>query len=334
MASDPSTSDPKLVSDLGERGLVERITERIGRSPEGETWAGDDAAVLYPPGHRLLLTTDFIVEGVDFTLETFPPDAIGWKSFAINVSDIAAMGGIPEFALASMSLRPDMTVELVDGILEGMLRAAEKWSTSLVGGDISRGNEIMVSVSLVGSLSTEHGVYRSEAAVGDAICVTGSLGGAAAGLRELQRTGLTSTPSDAVRRQLYPEARVQEGQKVAQAGATSMIDLSDGLAVDLGHLTKASNVGCEVDLDALPLHQSLKASNDRDDALELALTGGEDFELLFTMPDSALRAATEALAELGTDLTRIGTITKGESRLGSLSLDEWKARGWDHLATR
>lgn len=328
-------SEPRLVSEIGERGLVSRITERIGESKEGEIWAGDDAAVLYPPGHRILLTTDFLMEGIDFTLETFPPDAIGWKAFAVNVSDIAAMGGIPEFALSSLALRPDMTLELVDGILEGMLAAAEKWGTSLVGGDISRGTEIMVSVALVGSLSTEHGVYRSEAEVGDAICVTGTLGGAALGLRELQSIGLTENPSDAVNRQLYPQARVAEARKVAEAGATAMIDLSDGMAVDLGHITKASKVGCEVDLNKIPLHESLRGPEvDRDDALELALTGGEDFELLFTIPERSVRGAAESLAEFETELTQIGEITKGETNLGSHTLEEWKARGWDHLATQ
>ncbi|MGH2808588.1 MAG: thiamine-phosphate kinase [Actinomycetota bacterium] len=319
------------VSELGEVGLVRRIIERIGESKEGETWSGDDTAVIFPPGPRLLMTTDFVVEGVDFTLDTFPPDAIGWKAFAVNVSDIAAMGGIPEHSLVSMALRPDMEVATVDAILEGMLAAAEKWGVSLVGGDLSQADEIMVSIALLGSLVVEGAVLRSGAKVGDAICVTGSLGGAAAGLEEL-RAGAKGEPTDAMRRQMYPEPRLQAGQVIAEAGATAMIDLSDGLAVDLSHLVHASSIGCQIDPDALPLHEAL-AAKPREQALDMAITGGEDFELLFTIRERDIREVRESLGDEGPAITQIGVVTDGAEMIGDKPLKEWEKHGWDHLRT-
>jgi thiamine-monophosphate kinase len=317
------------VSELGEVGLVRRIIERIGESKEGETWSGDDTAVIFPPGPRLLMTTDFVVEGIDFTLDTFPADAIGWKAFAVNVSDIAAMGGIPEHSLVSMALRPDMEVSVVDAILDGMLAAAEKWGVSLVGGDLSQADEIMVSVALLGSLVVEKAVLRSGATPGDAIFVTGSLGGAAAGLEEL-RAGAKGEPTDAMRRQMYPEPRLKAGQVIAEAGATAMIDLSDGLAVDLSHLLHASHIGCQVDPDAIPIHEGL-AGKPRDEALDIAITGGEDFELLFTMSERDVRDVRDALGDEGPTITQIGVVTDGEEMIGDRPLTEWEKHGWDHL---
>jgi thiamine-monophosphate kinase len=320
------------VSELGEVGLVRRIIERIGESKEGETWSGDDTAVIFPPGPRLLMTTDFVVEGIDFTLDTFPPDAIGWKAFAVNVSDIAAMGGIPEHSLVSMALRRDMEVATVDAILDGMLAAAEKWGVSLVGGDLSQADEIMVSVALLGSLVVEKAVLRSGAKPGDAICVTGSLGGAAAGLEEL-RAGAKGEPTSAMRRQMYPEPRPKAGQAIAESGATAMIDLSDGLAIDLSHLMHASGTGCEIDPGAIPLHEGLQGKSP-DDAIDMAITGGEDFELLFTIHERGVLQIRESLEDEGLPITQIGVVTDGPERIGDRALAEWEKHGWDHLRAR
>jgi len=279
----------------------------------------------------LLMTTDFVVEGIDFTLETFPPDAIGWKAFAVNVSDIAAMGGIPEHSLVSMALRSDMEVATVDAVLDGMLAAAEKWGVSLVGGDLSEADEIMVSVALLGSLVVEKPVLRSGAQVGDGIFVTGSLGGAAEGLEQL-RGGASGEPTSAMRRQMYPEPRLEAGQVIAEVGASAMIDLSDGLAIDLSHLVHASKVGCQVDTDALPLHEGL-ADKARDDAIAMAITGGEDFELLFTMHERDVREVRERLDDT-LEVTQIGTITDGAEMIGDRPLTDWEKHGWEHLRAR
>ena len=324
------------IGELGEAGLIARIVERIGPAPGDETWSGDDAAVISTSGPRQLITTDFIVEDVDFTLAGFPPDAIGWKAMAVNASDVAAMGGTPEHAVVSISLRADLRLEEVDGILDGVLAAAATWDIAVVGGDISRAREVMVSVTLLGSIDSGAVVYRSGAGAGEAICVTGSLGGAAGGLLQ-QRKGHreVSEPGGLVERQLYPRARVEEGRQLAAGGATSMIDISDGLAVDLARLMEASGTGCRVDLDALPVDPGLDALRTllgRDfDPLELAVTGGEDFELLFTIDQARFDEVRARVAELGTEVTRIGVVSEGERRLGDRSLDEWKDKGWDHL---
>ena len=327
------------IGELGESGLIARIKERIGPAPEGETWTGDDAAVIVTSGPRELITTDFIVEDVDFTLATFPPDAIGWKAMAVNASDIAAMGGVPRHAVVSISLRPDLFVEQVDGILDGILAAAEEWEVAGVGGDISGASEVMVSVTLVGSAGPGGIVYRSGASVGEAICVTGCLGGAAGGLIE-DRKGYREAgePGGLRQRQLYPRARVEEGRRLASAGATAMIDVSDGLAVDLDRLMEASGTGCRVDLDAVPVDPALDALRiplgAGFDPLELAVTGGEDFELLFTIDDGAFDEVRARVVELGTEVTRLGVVTESDRRLGDRPLDEWRDRGWDHLLDR
>ncbi|MDQ3940538.1 MAG: thiamine-phosphate kinase [Actinomycetota bacterium] len=329
----------RSVSELGEIALIRRITERIGRSPDGETWSGDDCAVLDVDDRRLLVTTDLLVEGVDFTLEHFAPDAIGWKAIAVNLSDIAAMGGIPRYAVAAMSLRPECEVATVDEILEGMLAATERWGVALVGGDLTRADEIAISVTLLGAPAAERAILRSTAGPGDAICVTGTLGGAAGGLIEMKRGYRESRGPGGLRdRQQRPQPRVAEGQRLAELGVSSMIDISDGLAVDLEHLMVASGTGCEVDPSAIPVDPQLEAlrgaTGDPVDSLELAITGGEDFELLFTVAAERVDDVRDGVAELGTAVTHIGAVTEGARRLGDRPLEEWRRRGWDHLLDR
>jgi thiamine-monophosphate kinase len=174
-------------------------------------------------------------------------------------------------------------------------------------------------------------VLRSGARPGDAICVTGALGGAAGGLIAL-REGLDAP--GLTRRQLRPEARVEEGVGIARAGATAMIDLSDGLAVDLVRVMEASGTGCEVDVDSIPVDEGLAALANAAAPLELAILGGEDFELLFTMSEQALGTLRAAAIGPEIAITRIGTVTDGEARLGGDALSEWKERGWDHLLNR
>jgi thiamine-monophosphate kinase len=243
------------VSELGERALIERIATRIGGSAEDETWAGDDAAVIVPPGKRVLFTTDVMVEDVDFDLAYSSGPDIGWKALAVNVSDIAAMAGHPTHAVVTLSLRPDCEVAFVDGILDGLLEASRRWSVHLVGGDLSGADQIVISLALLGAAAGDRAVHRTGARPGDALCVTGRLGGAAGGLLVLRRNpGRGDDAHDRlVKRHLRPEARVEAGAALAAAGATAMIDLSDGLAVDLGHLCTSSGVGCRIDPQAIPI---------------------------------------------------------------------------------
>jgi thiamine-monophosphate kinase len=308
------------VSDLGEFGLIERFRGKLPPAPAGEIWSGDDAAVV-PGSAQTVITTDVLVEGVDFDLRLGRAQDAGWKAVVANASDVAAMGGRPTYCVAALSLPASTTVATVDGLLDGMIAATGRWGIALVGGDVSEAAQLSLALTLLGSVEVP--VRRAGAGPGDAICVTGALGGAAAGLLALQR-GLTGSAAQAVAaRQLRPQARVDEGLRLGPV-ATSMIDVSDGFLADLVHLLDASGVGCEVEPGAIPIDANL---NDLDlgvDPLELALTGGEDFELMATVPP-------DRLGGIGDVVTRVGTITERERTIGGRSLDGWEHLGWQHL---
>jgi thiamine-monophosphate kinase len=319
--------DEVTVGGVGEFSLIERFRSRIGEGPAGEVWSGDDAAAFPSPGSRLVLTTDVLVEGVDFDLSYATGADIGWKAVAANLSDVAAMGARPSRAVASLTLRRDTAVSLVDAILDGMLAAGEPWDLGLVGGDISESETLSLGVCVVGW--TDEPVLRSGAGVGDALCVTGELGGAAGGLLALRQGRRDAV--GLIHRQLRPTARVAEGIALADAGARAMIDVSDGLAADLDHLVTASDVGCEVAIESVPVDPDLAAVADLVWPMEAALAGGEDFELLVCLPPEKVDEASAAVAVIGTSLTRIGTITDGAARIGPASISEWKDKGWEHL---
>ena len=340
------------VSDLGEQGLIERIGGRLPKAPPGEVWSGDDAAYLEPPSNRLLATTDTLVEGVDFELSYCTGADVGWKLCACNASDAAAMGAAPGYALVALTLPGKTPVAFVDDLMTGMLDASGRWGMHLVGGDISSGSEISVSLTLLASPFGKDVFLRSGARPGDAICVTGTLGGAAGGLFALQR-GLVS--SDAVRseihsasgadalavlarKQLRPVARVEEAQLLASLKVRCAIDVSDGFAIDLNRLMRASSVGCEVGSSALPIHPELgflaDRSRDHPTPLSLAIGGGEDFELIVTMPPEVVEDAQHALDEVGTPLSPVGEVTDGEAMMDGKPLDRWEGTGWDHLRTQ
>ena len=324
------------VADVGELKLIARLRARIGAAPGAEVWAGDDTAVLLPRGPTVLLTTDLLVEGVDFDTTYCTGADVGWKALAANASDVAAMCGRPTHAVVALGLPPVTPVEFVDEFLDGLLEAAARWDVSVVGGDISAAGEISATVSILGNPVSDAAVLRSGARPGDAICVTGALGGAAAGLIGLRR-GLGADIGPAAQRvlerQLRPYARVDEAAVLARFEPSAMIDISDGLAVDLEHILDASRAGCIVDIDAVPVDPDIAVIAGAD-PLVLAVTGGEDFELLFTMDVDRAGAAAEALRATGTPMTTIGTVTTGERRIGRRSLEEWRQDGWEHLRHR
>jgi thiamine-monophosphate kinase len=324
------------ISEIGEFGLVERFKERIGSPPAGEIWSGDDTAVVRA-GDRVLFTTDVLVEHVDFDLAYSSGEDIGWKALVANVSDIAAMGGAALSAVATLCAPPNTELRLADGVVDGLLAAAYRYGVDLVGGDISEARSLSVSVALIGRASESGPVLRSGAKPGDALAVTGSLGGAAGGLKAL-RTGLIGMGLEPlIWRQLRPNARLEEGIALAGAGATAMIDVSDGLAADLAHLVEASTCGCEVDSKSVPVDPALARLVELDSDVDphtLALTGGEDFELLVALPPTELEAAREALSRLGTSLTAIGHVNEGPPTLDGRPLEEWKGKGWEHLRNR
>jgi thiamine-monophosphate kinase len=340
------------VSELGEEAVIARILGRIGPPDTGIVSGGDDAAVVPGGSGAVVITTDALVEHVDFDFSYASPADLGWKAIAVNASDVAAMCGRPQWATVSVGLPPDTLVATIDGIVEGMLEATARWSIGVVGGDITRASEISVTVTMVGSMLSATPVLRSGAQVGDALCVTGSLGGAAAGLRLLRHQGAGATgagghPSEQVLaagdtsrglidRQLRPVARVEQAAALVPLRPSSMIDLSDGLAVDLARLMRASGAGCRVDAAQLPVDPRLEVlfGSDAEAAVELAIVGGEDFELLFTVPEGSVDAAIDAVHASGTACTRIGDVVAGECMLGDRPLSAWEGLGWDHLRSR
>ncbi len=329
------TSGATPVSSIGESGLLARLFESLPQAPRGQTWSGDDAAVIEISGSRCLFATDAIVEHVDFELASATGADIGWKAVAVNASDIAAMGGRPTHAVATLSLTPEHDIETVDGVLAGLIEAAAAYGVALVGGDITEAKDLGVNVAMLGELDAEDPVLRSGARAGDAICVTGPLGGARAGYLLLSERGAVDIGDPAVanciERQLRPRARVDAGIVIAPA-ATAMIDLSDGLARDLQRVMVASATGCEIELDALPVDPCIAASGL--DPLPTAIVGGEDFELLFTCAAEDVDGLCRQLATIDVPATRIGTVTEGPRRMGDKDLREWVEGSWDHLRHR
>lgn len=290
------------ISAIGECALIERIRHALPRPHNALLGIGDDCAALRPTvGRDLLLTADLLVDGVDFTQQTITPFRLGRKAMGVNLSDIAAMGGVPRAALVTLALPPDEEIVFVDELYRGLQEEGARFAVEVIGGDLSASATLMIGVTLVGEVEAGKAVTRSGARPGDRIWVTGRLGAAAAGLTALRagfrlRDDQVETPYEvsaslreairaAIERHHCPVPRIREGRALAQAGvASAMIDLSDGLASDLGHLCRESGVSARIREDRIPVDQAASAIAQRfgQEPLALALQGGEDFELLFT----------------------------------------------------
>lgn len=277
------------VRDIGENAFIERIRRRVPPA-EVRLGIGDDAAIVdIPPGQSLVYCSDLLAENTHFLRDLHPPDSLGYKAVAVNVSDVGAMGGTPLFFTLSVALPGELDLEWMDGFSDGLARACKEFAVSLVGGDSSAASSIFVDVSMIGCVPSGQEVRRSGAKVGDGIYVTGSLGGSALGL-DCLRSGKLGDPS--VKRHLYPEPRYRIGRAIA-AKAHAMIDISDGLSTDLDHIVQESKVCARIYKRLLP------AADGATDAH--VLHGGEEYELLIVAPE--LPAEVE-----GVPLTRIGEI--------------------------
>jgi thiamine-monophosphate kinase len=268
---------------LGEVGLIARLARRLHRDASVETGIGDDAAVLRPPGRvRLLFASDMLVEGVHFRRAQVPAPLIGWKALAVNVSDVAAMGGVPRWAVVSLGLPPATPVRLVDGIYEGLERCARRFGVSIVGGDTVRAAQLVLDVAMLGTAPPREIVRRRGMRVGDALFVTGRLGGS---LRSGRHARVAPRLAEA--RALVRRLRLR-----------AMIDLSDGLASDLWQLSRASRVVLRVEGTRIPVAKAAGSAYH-------ALMDGEDFELLFAVGP---REAARVPRRLGrVPVTRIGS---------------------------
>ncbi|MBB5360308.1 thiamine-monophosphate kinase [Rhodanobacter sp. ANJX3] len=321
-----------------EFSLIERIRSLTEQSRDDvRLGIGDDAAVLaVPAGQELAVAIDTLVEGVHFPRGTSAVD-IGWKALAVNLSDLAAMGATPAWALLALTL-PEPDQAFVKGLAEGFAQLAKPHRLALVGGDTTRG-PLSISVAVHGFVAPGKALMRSCAKVGDAVLVTGTLGDAAAGLHALAHPfAVEEQRSDArdllVARLNRPTPQLAAGSALRDL-AHACIDISDGLIADLGHICTASGVGAEIDASLLPLSPSLMAIYDDASAQQFALTGGDDYELCFTVPMNRLADVQSDLSRLGCGVTRIGRIVEGQG-VNVRGVDghwlETGQAGWDHFA--
>ena len=331
------------VRELGEFALLARLQQRLKQAdaPPVVRGIGDDCAVLRPAdGHDLLVTTDTQEEGVHFRRDWSTPEDIGWRCLAVNVSDIAAMGGVPLGAVVALSLPETLAVTFVEAMYDGMSAMAEACDCPIIGGNISKSTErLSVTITVLGSAPRDGAVYRAAARAGDDVWVTGDLGAAKAGLEALVHPqAVAGLPTDAVlARYRRPRPRLREAQFLRQHGARSLIDLSDGLSSDLAHICEASGVGARLYADRIPISDETRkvALALGLDALTFALHGGEDFELCLTAPAGAAEALEQGFRDqFDCPLTRIGSIQAGagvtlcDSDGGEVPL---VAGGYDHF---
>jgi thiamine-monophosphate kinase len=329
------------VAECGERALIARVTARLTSPPWVVVGPGDDAAVIEPVRGQLdVLTTDAQIDGVHFDRRFTPPEAIGHRALAVNLSDLAAMGARPRAALLSLALPPSLELAFFDSMIDGLLALAVRYGTSVIGGNItSTPGPLVLDVTAIGAVHRRNVLTRSGATPGDEVYVTGSLGDAAAGLLRLQAgDDDTSAPGWAAQTERYlrPTPRVRAGELLARnRAASSCVDLSDGLADGARQIGLASTVGLALDARSLPIAHELRtwASQNGRDPLALALSGGDDFELLFTVrprQSGRLRAVRRHLGDL--PITRIGVVTRAPDLL---IMDEHGRRelpeGYEHF---
>ncbi len=332
------------VRDLGEFGLIERLNAMVtgqrrgpdNGSPHGFKLlvdTGDDTAAWAASNATELFTTDTVVEGVHFTRETTPWPDLGWKSLASNISDIAAMGGLPLYALVTLGLPPETRVADIEALYRGMLEIGEEYGVAIVGGDMVRSPVVFISVALTG-VRQGPPMLRTAAQVGDQVAVTGCVGSSGGGLK-LMLEGLSVPPPAAVHlREAHrrPRPDVAGGQLLSAAGVQTAMDVSDGLADDLSKLCLASGVAAEIFAEAVPVHPHLKEAFPAE-WLKLALNGGEDYLLLFAAPESMM---DEVIPALPVGAGVVGRIVDGPA--GQVTLVEANGRrtvvsraGWDHF---
>ena len=332
------------VSEIGEFGLIARLAKMAKQNEDKHQAAwnqliigiGDDAAAYFGNNEIQLATVDSLVQDVHFSFSYMSWQELGWKSLAVNLSDIAAMGGLPRYALVSLGLPGKTRVEDVIDLYRGMFEIADKFGVAIVGGDTVSSPVVFISVTVIGSAGAKNQkmLQRSAAKVGDKIAVTNYLGASAAGL-EMMRKNLKFKPKLAKelrKAHLMPNPRVAEGQLLIEKGVKCGMDISDGLVGDLAHICQESKVSAQINVDLVPISPAvITCFGER--ALELALNGGEDYELLFTASPLVMNKVKKASQ---CPVTVIGEIT-AENTGKVILIDRQgkpfmiKKTGWDHF---
>jgi len=330
------------LSELGEFGLIDLIRTASARyqNPGRTPWRdlllgiGDDAAA-WQTGNRIqLATTDTLVQSVHFDLALITWEELGWKALAVNLSDIAAMGGIPKYALLSLVLPAALDVKDISEFIDSITHMAAEFGVAIVGGNVATAANVVITITIIGCSQGRTMLERSTASPGEQIAVTGYMGLSAAGLEMLKGRTVSDPDARNILRQahLKPVPRVKEGQILIEQGVMTAIDISDGLVADLGHICESSKVSAKINIDQVPVHPAVTAHFT--DYQELALSGGEDYELLFTADKAVVARAKQALS---CPVTVIGSITKEELPTRVLVVDNrgtivsCQKKGWDHF---
>jgi thiamine-monophosphate kinase len=332
-----SGSSHLKIKDLGEFQLIERIRQQVPVGEGVQLGIGDDAAaVTLPEGHHLLTSTDMLIEGVHFRHDWIAPEDLGHKAVAVNLSDIAAMGGTPRYLYLGFACPGTTALDDLNAFLQGALDEAGRYGVTLVGGDTCRSpGPWIIAVTVEGSTQAGHAIGRDGAQPGDLIMVSGTVGDSAMALHLLQNGN--QPDARLLKRHHRPTPRIELGRLLAKnRTARAMIDISDGLAADLEHILQASRVGALIEDKNLPVSAAFKHQADKQPSLrDLALFGGEDYELLFTLAPENEAEALALGAGLNLPVTRIGVIQDGPA---TVSLDDGKGavrpilvRGYDHF---
>lgn len=336
------------ISELGEFGLIDHLTSTIEKYQDSTLYSvGDDAAVINPDNKKLLISTDLLVEGIHFDLTYVPLKHLGYKSAIVNFSDIAAMNAIPTQITVSLAMSNRFSLEAVEELYQGIRLACDKYKVDIVGGDTTSSKSgLMISITVVGLADEKDIVYRNGAKEGDLLCVSGDLGGAYAGLLILEREKSEFVVNPEMQpqlegndyileRQLKPEARVDMVSIFRELGIkpTAMMDISDGLASEIKHICKQSNLGASVYEDKIPIDQQVwdTARSFNMDPTMLTLNGGEDYELLFTISQDDYEKIKD-----NNDISIIGYMTDKSVGVNLITknnvLTPIKAQGWDGLS--
>ncbi len=327
---------------MNEFELIARLTKGAPKSaPDLLRGVGDDCAVVAgPDGKDWLVTQDALVEGVHFRREWTDMATLGRKSLAVNLSDVAAMGGRPRFYVVSLCLPEDLRAQCAEGLFAGMREIAADFGVELIGGDTVRSSAgLMLSVTVLGEAEKDRAILRCTARAGDVVYVTGKVGGAALGLACLNAGVSENSAAPFVHRHNDPTPRVEEGLALAESGmVTSMIDVSDGVIADLGHIADASGVGYRIELGKFPLDEGFRALARKlhQNPNELMAAGGEDYELLFTVrPAHADEFEKKVVPTLAAGATRIGGIVREAKKREAADVDGRfflpAKRGFDHF---
>jgi thiamine-monophosphate kinase len=334
------------VSELGEFGLIDILAKTShGTIDRGALSGqklilgiGDDAAAWYGDDSIQLATTDSLIEGIHFSLDTISWEELGWKSLAVNLSDIAAMGGLPSYSLVSLALPGNTEVDDVISLYKGMVELANIFDVSIIGGDTCGAPVVVINITVIGSTGNRDNpiLTRSAAKAGNQIAVTGYLGGSAACLEMLSKNVTLDSNTTAILRKTFfkPYPRITEGRLLVENGVISAIDISDGLIADCSHICRMSNVSARIEIDRVPV---LPAVRDKFGyrAIQMALSGGEDYELLFTADAGVIEKTKEAVS---CPITIIGEIT-GDKTSGVTLVDNKgnhvsiTGKGWEHFTT-